>query len=290
MPIYDHSYRTFDGQVVRRFRWWSIVKQEFRVLLSARPFLILLIIALILFLFRILQIVTYDTLASDPNNIIAQTARQIQLLDVGPRLWYDFLSFQASLVFIACLYAGSGMICDDVRNNLLEVYFSKPLSWRDYVLGKIMTLVLLGFGLTFFPALILILQHNLLAPGMETIKETWWLVPASFAYSIAICLPTALGVLASSALFASQRFAGIAIFMVLFANITIGGLLEGLLHRDGVLVTAFPIAVNRIGEVVFDLDNVVVDVHWSIAGVYVGIVSLICLIIICRRIRKAEGL
>ena len=290
MPIYEHSYRTFDGEVVRRFRWWSIVKQEFRVLFSARPFLILLIIALILFLFRILQIVTYDTLYSDPNNMLAQFAREIELLDVGPRLWYDFLSFQASLVFIMCLYAGSGMICDDVRNNLLEVYFSKPLFWRDYVLGKIMTLVLLGFGLTFFPAVILVIQHNLLAPSMDTLRESWWFIPASLAYSLAICVPTALGVLASSALFMSQRFAGIAIFMILFANMTIGGLLEGLLHRDGVLIIAFPIAVNRIGEAVFDLDQSIVDTPWPVAAIYVGTVSLICLVLICRRIRKAEGL
>jgi ABC-2 type transport system permease protein len=287
VPIYEQTYRTYDGTLRRRFRWWVMVMQELRVLFAARPFVVLLIAAVLHLSFRIFQVVVYDLLASDPSNPVAVAIRQVAMLEVNESTFFDFLRIQCPLVFFISLYAGSGMICDDFRNNLTEVYFSKPISWRDYALGKIMTLVCIGLALTAVPGILLVVLHNLLAPGWDTISDTW-LYPVSIVlFSLVIVVPTALGVLASSALFGSQRFAAISIFMVLFANMALGTALSGMLRRAEYAVLAFPFAVNRVGQHLFHgRIEPGISLGWSTT--FVVVVCVLALWIVCRKALRGE--
>jgi len=203
-------------------------------------------------------------------------------------MFFDFIRMQAPLVFITCLYGGAGMICNDFRNNLMEVYFSKPLTWRDYVIGKVVTLVLLGLSLTALPILILLVSHNVLVPSWELLNETFWWGVASVAFSFVVVLPTILTILASSALMHSQAFASIAIFMVLVADFTMGIVLQEVLHERNYLIISFPMAMNRVGQFIFDKSNVMFPLDWKWSMLFVVAVCVIGLFIVCRRVRRAE--
>ena len=39
-------------------------------------------------------------------------------------------------VALVAIFAGSGLIATDLKNNALSLYLSKPLSWMDYLIGK----------------------------------------------------------------------------------------------------------------------------------------------------------
>ena len=287
VPIFDQSYRTYDGELRRRFRWWIMVQQELRVLFKNRTFLILLIVTVVHVSLRILQVVAYDILASNPNNPIAMALRSVAMMTIGPRTFFDFLVIQTPLVFLIALLAGSGMICDDFRNNLMEIYFSKPLSWRDYVSGKVMTLLIVGLGITAAPGIGLVLLHNLLAPGWRTLRATWWLPASITAFSLSIVLPAALGVLASSALCRSQRYATIAVFMVVFGNLTFGVVLAEVLHKRNYQILAIPLAINRVGEFLFQRRSTF-DLPWGWSALLIGVVCAGALWIVCRKVRQAE--
>lgn len=288
MPIYEQTYRSYNGELRRRFRWWTIVKQELRVLFSQRAFVVLMMVALLHFVFRILQVVAYDIIRMDPNNPINAMIQGVALLVVNDSMFYDFLRIQSSVVFLACIFAGSGMICDDTRNNLMEVYFSKPMSWKDYVLGKAMTLTSIGLMLTAVPALILVVLHNLLAPGWKTLEQTYWYPWAILAFSLVIVVPCALGVLASSALLKSQRFASIAVFMILFGNLAMGGILAGSLHKQNYAIIAFPAAIDQLGSLLFKQKHPLLTLHWAWPALFEAFVCLGCLWIVCRNVKRAE--
>ena len=288
MPIYDQTYRSYEGTLRRRFRWWTIVKQECRVLFSQRTFVILMVLALLHFLFRILQVVAYDIIRMDPNNPINAMIQGVAMLVVNDTMFYDFLRIQSSMVFLACIFAGSGMICDDVRNNLMEIYFSKPLSWFDYVLGKTMTLSCIGLLLTAAPALILVILHNILAPSWKTLQTTQWYPWAIVMFSLVIVAPCALGVLASSALLKSQRFASIAIFMILFANLAMGGILAGASNKQNYAIIAFPVAIDHLGAMLFRQRNPMLKLDWTWSALYEVVVCGVCLWIVCRVVKRAE--
>jgi len=288
MPIYPQTYRSFEGHFRRRFRWAVVVKQELKVLVKARVFLLLILAALMHFILRLLQVVAYDVVMQNPNNPLTPLLQQVTILVVNEKTFFDFIRIQSPVVFLICLYAGSGMIANDFNNNLMKIYFSKPLSWRDYALGKILTLVAIGLTLTAVPGVILVILHNFFVPSMDTLRESYWWPAAIVGYSLVIVTPCALSVLASSALLRSQRYASVTVFMLLAANSAMGGLLATLLHDRNYLIVSFPLALNRVGQAFFGDRRLLFDLRWEWSMLFVLVVSLGALRIICRQVRRAE--
>lgn len=64
-------------------------------------------------------------------------------------------------VFVATI--APEMLCGDRRENVLSLYFSRPITRLDYVLGKLLATALLTLTVTFVPAFVLWLGRNLLA-------------------------------------------------------------------------------------------------------------------------------
>lgn len=288
MPVYSHTYRSYEGSVRLSFRWIIVMRQELRVLAKSRIFLLLVLLALLHFLFRLLQVVAYDVIMQDPNNTLTPFLRNIQALVVDAGAMFDFIRIQAPLVLITCLYAGSGMICNDFKNNLMEVYFSKPLTWLDYVLGKLGALIVLGLSITALPGVVLVVLHNLLLPGIATIQLSYWWPVSIVAFSLVVVVPCALGVLASSALFRGQNYAAIAVFMVLIANSGLGALLTQLVRSGKYLILSMPVAVNRIGEQCFGNPRPALQLSFLWSAILLSSVSLLCAWIVFRKVRRAE--
>ena len=124
MPIYDQSYRSYDGELRPRFRWATIVRQEFRVLFTRRLFKILILFGNLHLLLRIAQIFALDVLSKQSSGPFAEAFMNADVQDTGAWIYFDFLRMQSPLVFLTIIYAGSGLICNDFRNNLVEIYFA----------------------------------------------------------------------------------------------------------------------------------------------------------------------
>lgn len=288
MPIYRNTYRQYEGQPRRRFRWMVVVEQEVKTLAKFRVFKALYLFAFLHVIVRMLQLVAYDVLAQDPNNPLQLLFANLDVVEINAGTFFSFLYLQTSIMFIILLYSGAGMICNDVRNNLMEIYFSKPLTWVDYALGKILTLVFLGLSITAIPGILLVGLHNLLLPGMETLQASWWWPLSIGAYSLAIVTPAALCILACSALMPSQNYATITIIMALVADTSLAGLLAGLLRQRNYLGVSFPLSLRRIGEVLFADQRVLFTLSWQWCLLFVAAVSLAALIVVLRRVRREE--
>ena len=288
MPIYTKSYRRYDGQPRRHFRWLVIVEQELKTLAKFRVFKGLILVACLHIILRLLQIVAYDVLAQDPNHPLQIVFANLDIAYIGPATFFSFLYLQTTITFIILLYAGAGMICNDFKNNLMEIYFSKPLTWLDYSLGKTMTLVALGLSITALPGVLLVVLHNLLLPGMDTLTASWWWPLSIIAYSLLIVVPAALCILACSSLLPSQNYAAIAVIMALVANSSLGGLLAGMLRQRNYFAVSFPLALRRIGETVFQDNRVLFTLSWYWCFLYMIVVCLVALAIVLRKVRHAE--
>lgn len=291
MPIYPQTYRTYEGVLRRRFRWWTVAEQEMRLLARTRIFKGLVLLALLHCLFYLLIVVLYD-FSRQNMQLFQQTELRFLLQQrafmVDERLFYTFLHFQAYIVFLTLIYAGSGAIGNDFVNNLMEVYFAKPLTWIDYVLGKCCGLLLVGLSLTALPAVFLFVLHNALMADLEEFNATWWWAPASLGFACAIVVPSALGVLAASALSRSQRYAAIAVFMVVIASSAMGVLLAEMLRDPQYLIVSIPMMINRIGLACFQQRGYLTRVDLGLA---VGMLAAVCAVmfwVICRAVRRAE--
>jgi hypothetical protein len=290
MPVYDQSYRTYHGTLRHRGRWAVIVSQEIRVLLTRRMFIFLLLLGNFHLLARVLWIYVLDVVSKQPGGPFYDMFSQLQFENVGAWVYFDFLRFQSPLIFLTLIYAGSGLICNDFRNNLTDIYFSKPINWRDYVTGKVMALLSIGLSLTAAPALIMAGIHTLFDPTMAAVRDSLSNVLPILVFSVLMVGSFSLVILASSALTDNGKFAGVAVFLLTFVNAIAAGLIAELLRKVDYLAFAFPVSLNNLGEKLFDdtrFENPI-DVDWYWSAGYIVAVCLIAIAIISRKARRAE--
>lgn len=288
MPIYEQTYRHYEGRMRRHFRWAIVAEQELLVLARARVFLLLLLVALLHCILRLLQVVAYDVVIQDPNNPLTPLLNQLKTLMVSEQMFFDFLRIQTPLVFLICLYAGSGMVCNDFTNNLMEVYFSKPIRWYDYVIGKVLSLTIVGLSITALPAIFLVILHNLFMPSMKVLTETWFWPVSILLFSLVIVMPMALSIPAASALLRSQNYAAIVIVMLPVAGSAMAGVLAAVLQERNYLIISFPMAVNRVGQQFFHDRHLLFDADWKWSLLFVTATCLVCLWIVVHKVRRAE--
>jgi hypothetical protein len=172
----------------------------------------------------------------------------------------------------------------------MEIYFSKPLNWRDYAAGKIGTLVVVGMSLTALPALFMGLVHVMFVPTAAALRETLTLAVPVIGFSFLLVLSISLATLASSALISSSRFAAVTVFMIAIVSITIGGLLAALTQEPNYLTVAFPVALNYLGELIFNEqryeDPLTISAFWP--SVYVAVTCAAAMAVVCLKCRRAE--
>ncbi|HPU97227.1 MAG TPA: hypothetical protein PLO53_04630 [Candidatus Hydrogenedentes bacterium] len=290
MPVFEQTYRSFEGGPPLRWRWRFVAAQELRVLAVSRVFKFLVFLGGLHYLFRVLQIVAYDIVAQDPNNPLAPLLRQADMFYISGQTFYDFINFQLSLMFVTLLYAGSGMICNDIRNNLPEIYFSKPLRWYDYLFGKFLALFLVGFSLTAVMALLLILQHALMSPSWKVVGDCLNWAGGSLGYAAAAVVPAALFILLCSSLVNGQNYAAITVIMALIANTALAAMFAETLRYQNWFLFSLPVAVGHVGEKLFRLarPQIALTVPWTWSLLYVAVFSLLCLLWLAFRIRKME--
>jgi hypothetical protein len=288
VPIYTKTYRRYDGQPRHHFRWFVVIEQELKTLAKFRVFKILVLIACLHIILRLLQIVAYDVLAQDPNNPLQIVFANLDIAYIGPDTFFSFLYLQTTILFVILLYSGTGMICNDFKNNLMEIYFSKPLTWVDYCMGKILTLMLIGLCLTALPGVLLVGLHNLLLPSMETLSASWWWPIAIVGYSFIIVIPITLGILGCSSLLPSQNYAAITLIMLLVANSSLGVLFASMLKQRDYMAISFPLSMRRVGETIFGDERILFSLAWYWCLLYVAVVCIIALLIVLRKVRRAE--
>lgn len=96
-----------------------------------------------------------------PQALIQFFKARLKLNGTG-ETYRNFFWFQGYMSSIVLALAGSLLIGNDVRNNSLSFYLSKPLSPRHYLLGKFLAVAVFINLLTTLPGLALFVQYGLL--------------------------------------------------------------------------------------------------------------------------------
>ena len=184
--IIDRGYRHYDGiRTGRRGAVRAIVREGFRRVMglrrkAKRKLLPWTLVTVALASVVILVAITWATSGiSTPDGPV----------DLVPRYrgYFDFISVVA-LLFAA--YAGAQLLIPDRTDGVLNVYFSRPLALRDYLLGKAFAYatVILSFWLV--PQLLLHLglaalsQEGFLSYLGRTTDILWKVPLAAFAYFV----------------------------------------------------------------------------------------------------------
>src|SRR5579863_3874721 len=78
-----------------------------------------------------------------------------QILSIDNNFFFRYMSTQGGLAFLLTAFAGPGLISPDLANGALPLYFCRPFSRAEYVLGKSSVLAILLSAVTWIPGLVL---------------------------------------------------------------------------------------------------------------------------------------
>ena len=156
MPIYDQTYRRHVGrEPLRKVRWLPITREALGLVLAKRAFLGLLALSWVPWIVRVIQIYA-----------VTQFPNARHVLPVDGRIFGEFLNGQLVFAMLLTTFAGAGLIANDLRSGAILVYLSRPLTKADYVLGKLLVLLVLNVSVTLVPAVLLYLVGAALAPDI----------------------------------------------------------------------------------------------------------------------------
>ena len=197
MPIHDQGYRRYEGKRAPHGQaWWIIARTQFLAALKYRPFVILLLVSWVPFIGRAVQL------------YLSTSFQQVSMLAATAQTFRDFLDQQGLFVFLVTIALG-GAIADDRRANALQLYLSKPLTRTEYIIGRLVPALVVLLGVTFVPAILLILLQIAFSGSTAFIGQNLFLLPAITLVSLTQALLSASTILALSSLSKSRRFVSI---------------------------------------------------------------------------------
>jgi ABC-2 type transport system permease protein len=278
MPIYDQSYRRYEArEPLRKARFWPITREALRLVLARRWFLALLAVAWLPFLFQVGRIY-----------FVTRFPEVGRMLPVDGRLFGDYLGTQLLPSLMVTIFAGAGLVANDLRTGAILVYLSRPLTRRDYVLGKLLVVVGLVLSITLVPGLLLYLTALALAPGQFFKWELAWIGPAIVLYAVLIALALSLAALAISSLSKSARVAGLGFFGLLVGLEAIHNILRQAFDRPEAALISIMTDLQAIGRPLFGIVGRRELLPWPWAAAALVVIGLGCLAILRARVRAVE--
>jgi ABC-2 type transport system permease protein len=278
MPIYDQGYRRYEARSpLRKARFWPITREALRLVLSKRAFLGLIAGAFIPFVVRVVQIY-----------VVTRFPEAGRILPVDGRLFGDFLNQQIGFTILLSIFGASGLVANDLRTGAILAYLSRPLTRRDYVLGKLLVPLALNLAVTLVPGLLLYVAGLSLAPELYLKWELAWIAPAIVVHGLAISLVVSLLTLAISSLSRSARVAGLGLFGLIVGLEMVRLVLQQGFRQRYAMLLSVQTNLRAIGVALFGLSDRQVTVAWGWAALVLVVLSLACLAILRSRVRAVE--
>ena len=278
MPIYEQTYRRHEARgPLRRVRFWPITREALRLVLARRWFLALLVAAWLPFVVQVIRIY-----------VVTRFPEANRILPVDGRLFGELLAWQAFFTMFITIFGAAGLVANDLRTGAILVYLSRPLTRRDYVIGKLGVPLLLNLSATLAPGLALYAVALALAPDLFWKWDLAWIAPAVAAQSFAVSVVMSLVALAVSSLSRSARVAGLGFFGLLMGLEVARGILYAFYRRPETALLSLQADLRSLGVTLFGLTDRSVSLPWAYAAGILIAVSIGSLLVLRSRVRAVE--
>lgn len=276
MPIHDQSYRHWEGTFKpHTFRWWVITREGLKIILRHKMFLLFIMAP------PTISFLVFGTIIYGVNAY----GKLFNLDIINPSFFYRFFMQQTFFIAVICIFGGSGLIANDLKNNALQLYLSKPLTRLDYLAGKLAIVMALMGMVTIAPGIILFIENALLSEGLTYFKENLWLLGAIILFSFIIMLTTGFLVLALSSITKNNRYAAISFAVILIGTPIFSGILtEALGIKSGAFISYWS-NLDILGRELFGMPS---RHHWYWPTLIVLIIIGLCAWIMNRRVKGVE--
>lgn len=276
MPIYDLSYRHWDGPLHGAERRWLVIAEAgIRLLFSYKKFAFLLMLSWVPFFVQAFMLYMIMVKGASMG------------FEIGAGFFQNAFRVQTFPLVLVTIYAGSGLISSDLAANALPLYFARPITRRDYILGK---LAVIGFFLTLvflLPVLLLFIFAVGVSPDMGFLKANYWLIFPILSYGLMVVGLTSLFIVGLSSTSRSGRVVGVVFIAVTIFSSMIGNLLNLVLRNNQVLALSLAHNLVRLSDFFF-MQQSGLRMNPVVSLAVVGMVVAWSLWTLNRRIRPVE--
>lgn len=222
MPVYEQGYQRWNGELQERpLRWWPIVRQGVMAFLPQRKYLAILVIAWIQKIWAGAQLFTYLR-GRDLVEGVAQTLGVgAGRFDPGSAHFWGVQSDSMLWIVIFTIMVGSDLIASDRRGKALQLYFSKPITPNDYILGKAGVIGVFHLLANWVPTMLLWVFALMLEPTGEYFGRIWAVPLVLTVHTLLVFAVAALLMLVASA--SAQRTIFIAVTWIILFGVAIEG-------------------------------------------------------------------
>ncbi|MFT5290212.1 MAG: ABC-2 type transport system permease protein [Planctomycetota bacterium] len=228
MPLFQVGYRGYVGQrTLPSMRWLPITSTGLTIAWRSKLLKRLVLASFLPFLyfgwvFFLIGRVTQGDALAEPTPIDILVASNfgpeflLQLqqdpTQIRTAVWsIVFARFSVNIqLLIGGLVAaivGPPLISSDIRSKAFLIYFSRPISRFDYLLGKLGTVASMMAVVTLLPALVLYAISIVFSPSLDTLSHTAPVLLSVVLASLVAIIPASLVVLTISSLTKQPRFA-----------------------------------------------------------------------------------
>jgi ABC-2 type transport system permease protein len=209
-----------------------------------------------------------------------------RLLQIDNQFFFYFIYVQGVLAFVLTAFSGPGLISPDIANGALPLYFCRPFSRAEYVLGKASVLAILLSQITWIPGLILFAVQGSLAGGAWTWEHLW--IAGSIVLSSLIWIAIlSLLAMALSAWVKWRVVAGALLLAVMFFGAGFAQAINAVMRVQSGHFFSIVYLMTTVWSSLFRLDNelsISPGEAWTALFLYCAI----CLALLVRKVRAYE--
>jgi ABC-2 type transport system permease protein len=281
MPVYEQTYRRYEArEPLRTVRFWPITREALRLLLSRWAFLGLMVLCWLPFLGFAIYVWARTQFGQIADGMASA-------LPSGGAIFSTYFAFQVRLALLLTTFGGAGLVANDLRTGAILVYLSRPLTRRDYVIGKLCVLLALNLAVTLLPGLLLYGIACALAPAQFVTLELAWLGPAIALHAVVLSLSLSLPMLAVSALSKSGRVAGLAFFGLMVGLEIVQGIVGVIARWPPAILMSVQACINAVGEALLG-SRPEEALHWIWPALALAVLWVASLLVLRARVRAVE--
>lgn len=232
MPVHDLGYRSWQGQRAAAYlRPLVIARGGVKLILKRRWLRLMVLVAWMPVIFPAFGIFAFEYSTTSPGlqsgivDLVAGPLGRPDLVEavvndpdnarheVWSALILAFFRYPQLFAMVTLIGLIAPLLVSyDLRTKAYLMYFSKPLSPAEYIVGKSAVIWFFLGAVATFPALLLYVMGILLSPDLSVIAETWDIPLRILLASVVLIVPTTTIAVFYSSLTAESRYATFAWF------------------------------------------------------------------------------
>jgi ABC-2 type transport system permease protein len=210
-----------------------------------------------------------------------------EFLSIDNRFFFHYIGVQGVLAFLLTAFAGPGLVSPDLANGALPLYFCRPFSRAEYVIGKSSVLAILLSQVTWIPGIVLFIVQCSFA-GASWTWSNLWIAGSLILSSLLWIAILSLLALALSAWVKWRIVAGALLLAVMFFGAGFAQAINAVLRTNSGHLFNVPILMNTVWSALFQMRLGREDFPVGEAWIALLVYCLLCLWLLLKKVRAYE--